>query len=644
MSERITLYKHQKECLEEMIQRFKKEDTICLSWYTGAGKTNIFIELCRRMIEKNPNIKIGISAYLISDIRDQIMNRVEALGLKDKAFKITYDRNTKVIPDRNIYVFNPQTLFKRELDFKFDVLIIDEAHVGLNESTIMIRKIQKTMCKKDCKTLLVTATPWDVLALKQYKDITVLKRPLDVGLKDGLLTDFHLRCEEAQIEFKPEDFSRYGDLMAPAAVRNMTVLKSACIGKMQYLLKNYDKQLGNKVLVICPPGNLSEVAATLKNTFGGLMALQLQHNSNFSMLAHWENTEENITRFKEDPSIRFLFVVNKCSVGFDMKDLTSVVDLTMTRNIKVLAQRTGRIARDNNGVKKSYFYVYDKSLVHDRLDWLIATLIDFTLGHYEGWTTKRAYWRPVVIHNQWSYIHASEVPISEIIRALKNNGGVENSRTLKYMNDARPPTRWTLELAVTKMNEYSSRTEMWDKNPSLYKWFRLNSKETMDKHFPFKTANGMWTKDVVVAAMKTVKSREEFKIKYPGASYFLEKMSSKDRMTFKDKYLPPAKNIRWDDDRVLDLFKKIDDWGDIRLASGARSYIVRAGGTLWWRHIFCKMKGLPLPKKKALFVTKKRAPKARDKERERYLNRKVRYENVTGFAKINKLRKMRKGA
>ena len=73
-----TLTSYQQKCSNDIYKGFDKNKYQCLAWYTGAGKTNIFINLCKKLIGDNPDVKIGISAYLTIDIKEQIIDRLNS--------------------------------------------------------------------------------------------------------------------------------------------------------------------------------------------------------------------------------------------------------------------------------------------------------------------------------------------------------------------------------------------------------------------------------------------------------------------------------------------------------------------------------------------------------------------------------------
>ncbi len=578
----MKLFKFQEQIKTEIQEGFKTRRVQCLASYTGSGKTNILVELCRDLIRDNPQVKIGISAYITEEIKEQIYERLCEFGLKKETQQI--DAITRPSLKKNIFVFLPQSIFRKDFKLDFDYFCVDESHVGLSESSTMIRKIINHRCTKETKILLLSATPWDVVAMKDFADAKIIKRSLDKGFGDGLVTDFKFHAEEAKITFKESDFTRIGDLGKTAIERQMAIFKSACIGKFQYLRDNYDKELDKKCLVICPPGSVGEIAKALAlEVPNGLAYTQIVHGTMKSGIEK-SDTTMNLERFKNDPSIRFLFVINKCGVGFDMVDLNSVVDLTMTRNIKLLAQRCGRIARKNGKQKKHYFYVYDQSLMKGRLEWLVTTMIDFCLGHYDGWTTKTAKYRKTLVGgSQWRYSHPITVRLSDVVKALRSDL-IENQITLEYLKDSGPPTKWNLTKAKEEALKFSSRTEMWKAKPALYKWFRINAKNEMDAIFPLINKIGKWNlktvTEIVLKAKEDGLSRKRFDTKYSGAADWMERHKRKDIL---NNLIKPMFEDQRNEKKILKKMREQTNWAMFR---EDRHWMRINGGVKKWKQIF----------------------------------------------------------
>lgn len=589
----MKLYKHQARCVSELHGLFKVNRAVCLAWYTGAGKTNILSQFVKECLNKDPGIKVGIWSYLTTEIRDQISERLTEFGLKDKHSVVT--RFSKDV-SKPIVVFNPQSVVNKDLKVKFDLFIIDEGHVGVSEACKMIKVIKARYCTKKTNILLVSATPWDTLAMREYKGIPVLKRSLEAGLEDGLINDVRIHAEEANVEFDPKDFNRVGDLTSSAINSKMSVVKSACEAKLSYLLKKYDKDLGKKVLVVCPPGNFGEVARNLAKKFNGLPYLQesiISSLKNTGLSRKELETNPNLEKFKNDET-RFLFVVNKCGVGFDMKNLSSVIDLTMTRNVRTLVQRIGRVARKDGNKPKSYFYVYDKSLLKDRLEWLLCTVIDFGLGAYDGFTTRTAKYHRVDLRKGHQFASPFSSTIKEIVHALKADGAIETRRILKCV-DYDPPEKWTLDKAKEAALKYQDRTEMWEKRPALYKWFRLNAKSEMDKIFPLKHRLGKWHMKSVTELMKRESgklTRNQFKGKYRGVLYFLDvKIDKAKRAELLDKYFPlqQERQPEWTEERAIDVLKNIRKWSRVKGYGRLLKWMEKNGGVKHWQEAWVKL-------------------------------------------------------
>ena len=571
----MNLYNFQKSAVRSILNHFKKNKYVCLAYYTGSGKTHIICQLVEQILSKDPGAKIGISAYFTNEIRSQVIERLHEFGLGDCAVELGVDPFDK---SNAIFVFNPQHYYFNEYkNFKYDYLILDEAHHGIDLSCRLVNDIIVNKLKKTGKGLLVTATPWDFLSQKRFSGMPVMKRPLDKGVEDGLITDFELILERAKIRFEPEDFTRVGDVSSNKILLKHSVIKSSCFGLMDNIVKTYKGKLGKKVVVICPPGNSGEIAREMAIRYSGLAFLEKTTAAGF-------NTSENLDVFKNDPHVRFLFVVRKCTVGFDMKELDTVIDFTMTRNVKTLVQRIGRIARKNGSQKKKYIYCYDESLTEHRRAWLFMTVADFSLGYYDGYTTKTAkYYGP---RSFAALRFSNPAPsILKIIRELKKARNLETAHEYKYI-DAKPPRQFTAALAQKLAKTYSSRHDMFKKDPSLYKWFRKNNMALLDKIHPRVNKPGYWTEKRVISCLKKSKSRADFNKRFSGAAYWLYKNN---KQHLKDEYLPEHNSrAHWkDEENIKAALRKMKSFSEVRRHHSGLRHRMRKDGTRYkWQRWF----------------------------------------------------------
>ncbi len=163
----ITLNEPQAACVKDIHRILLKEKQLCLAWYTGSGKTNIFLQYCAEMIKAYPDIKIGISSYLTKEIKEQVYERALTFDLGTKAHMVMVRKN--IPTDKNLYIFNPQTLYRAEdLEIKFDLIIVDESHIGTQDPRMMIRTIIDNYSHNQTRYLFCSATPWDFLAVDEF--------------------------------------------------------------------------------------------------------------------------------------------------------------------------------------------------------------------------------------------------------------------------------------------------------------------------------------------------------------------------------------------------------------------------------------------------------------------------------------------
>lgn len=107
---RYPIDQFQIEAVDEILRNLETNPKQILAWYTGSGKTNIFLEVARKLLRKNPKIKIGISAYLHTNIKSQTSKRAEQFLDHHEVINAGVQSDGRY----GVYIFNPQVLYKRE--------------------------------------------------------------------------------------------------------------------------------------------------------------------------------------------------------------------------------------------------------------------------------------------------------------------------------------------------------------------------------------------------------------------------------------------------------------------------------------------------------------------------------------------------
>lgn len=504
----------QKNVVKEILSSFKNKKNFLLSWYTGSGKTNIFLEIIEELTKNNPKVKIGVSCYMQRNIKIQTVERA------DEHYDFhsqTINSFSKIDPASKVFFFNPQVFFKKpNNNLKFDYLIIDEAHVGLAESTNLYDYLIENFCHSKTRFLLASATPWDVLENPLVKESKMSMRSMEVGVQvDKFLTNFKINIEGIDLKLKRDNFSRTGDIKETYVKANFELFKKITTEKALSIISK--KNLGQKTLIIVPPGNKCEIASELAKLIGD-SALCLVREG-LGKVREQDKETFVINEFKNNPKIKFLIVVNKCQLGFDMPNLTSTIDLTMTRNIKLLIQRWGRLARIDRSqhLDKKYFYVIDNLMSSDEAEWILGTSVEYAMGAWvDNHRPNRSIFRKKTkIFGFTEGFKEREISLEDLMLIYKGQTH-RTHKEMSFIENSKLSGYWTKELLLKKVKEYKSRTELSEKNRYLYNKLKKLYPEDLNILFPYLKKPTEMTKEDLVREAKKYKTRGEFKGKYRG--------------------------------------------------------------------------------------------------------------------------------
>ena len=354
----MKLFPYQSKTVKDIVQGLEDGVNQVLAFYTGSGKTEMFLEVIQRLQKKHPRAKIGVACHFFTEIKEQTSQRANFEH-------ITLGGKERKIGSGNIYVFNPQFFRFNELKYKFDYLIVDEFHFGMSRKGNTYQNIFDRACKGNCRYLFVSATPWSAMTHELFKDAKIHVRGLDKGfLHDKRVNDFEVFCEKYNM--RPE-YNSNQEITTAFLKANMDDYIAMCLVKLHKTIKEFPSKIGSKVLVCCPPGENRAIAKAVAAFLGEDAVLHIGKG---------EGQEIEFKRSKK----RFLVTVNKCQAGYDFPEMDTIIDLTMTRNIPVLVQRLGRLARYAKKRTKRYHYVYDERLRPEQVEWIFSITIDYANG------------------------------------------------------------------------------------------------------------------------------------------------------------------------------------------------------------------------------------------------------------------------
>lgn len=124
----ITLRPYQEAAIDTIMAAMPTDQTILVQAATGGGKTIIFSELIKRLLNQWPNIRIGILAHrreLITQAKDKLLKvwPDAPIGIACASVSNEIETSTPVV------IGSVQTLARRTGTTEpFDIVIIDEAH------------------------------------------------------------------------------------------------------------------------------------------------------------------------------------------------------------------------------------------------------------------------------------------------------------------------------------------------------------------------------------------------------------------------------------------------------------------------------------------------------------------------------------
>ena len=161
----IILRPYQEECLEVLEARLGEKKNVLLEMATGGGKTIVFSFLIKRILERDPDARIAVSAHrqeLVTQAKEKLFKVwPESYGLIGTACASL----ERVETDYSVVIGSVQTLARRSFPRPVDLLIIDEVHRVPRLSSGKTSQYRELIGgvrdrNPDARVLGVTATPY----------------------------------------------------------------------------------------------------------------------------------------------------------------------------------------------------------------------------------------------------------------------------------------------------------------------------------------------------------------------------------------------------------------------------------------------------------------------------------------------------
>lgn len=339
----MELRDYQQEFIKKIRESLKSHKRICCVLPTGAGKTVIFSQICRMVLEKNPCGRVLIFVDT-EELMVQAAQKISKLGLTVYQLSANHKKN-KVIPYAHCYVCMVQTFLRREYQDLLNsssLIIIDEAHI-LRFAALF------DMIDSSKIVLGFTATPISASKKnpmkKYYSDIVVGAQIPDLIEKQYLsrcrifevVDNISFKIDKKTGDFEEKEMMSFFDTpkIYSGVCENIT------------LYANDDK-----IIIFCV--NVEHAKKTymelVENGFGERTKLVVASEMT-------KEIREDVINFYRNTKNGIIVNVNILTKGFDVEDINSVFVLRATTSVVLWLQMCGRGSRVSS--EKQEFKIFD---------------------------------------------------------------------------------------------------------------------------------------------------------------------------------------------------------------------------------------------------------------------------------------------
>lgn len=287
----------------------------------GFGKTEVAIEVVSKLVAEGK--RVLVLAHATTVLRT---NFVDRLGR----------RRPDLLEHPNVAVHIPQE--HRRIVGRFDLVVVDEAHEFYEVENGLVERLVKKVGAQ--QVLLLTGTPFCFTRRGLSGHYVSLQELHEMGRA----ADLRVELATAAFKLREEDWNSDQETRT-----SVSFSSSATARTMEGILRAYPRLdwKSGKTLIYC------RSRAMAKHVSSFLTARQIKHLASFHEDGDGGQRVEDFRQGKAP----VLVVVRRGRLGFDMPALSTVIDLTMSRNPAVIFQMMCRLVRvpEGNGVPEKTF-------------------------------------------------------------------------------------------------------------------------------------------------------------------------------------------------------------------------------------------------------------------------------------------------
>lgn len=454
--------KYQKDIVIEIMLYLMKPEIRKVGAFVncGLGKTFIGADVASLYLKEGK--RVVISAYALKEIKETWLNKILDFKLispadlqvivpaydiskyKGKYKDVLFTTQENLVEERRVIIIIPQSVTK--LKYPVDLFIIDEIHEYYEVNTLegdgRLKKIIKEASHSNTKILGLTGTGFEMVEegefSKDNSDVAYVIRDLSFALDQKAILPVTISMEYFNFPLEENCYKKSGDLKGSGVKKLSSRLKLNSVGK-KVLKSKVSKSLqldfildkvegSNKTLVIVPRGE--DLNTSICSYINRYMRNKLNIENSCVMKTSKQKSPLNDQvekEFRNNPSVKFMVVVDMCGTGWDFENLDNVIDLTFTKNIKLVIQRMSRPCRLSAGKSPHYFFCTDQTKEFWKVPVFLMKCINLT--------TKDGILNPNEARKEIIY---PEDLINQVETLEGRNGSIDLGDIRQYFKDKNP--------------------------------------------------------------------------------------------------------------------------------------------------------------------------------------------------------------
>lgn len=531
-------YSYQARLVEDCRAGLDADGRVVLAAGCGAGKTRMACDIIEPYLRDGA--RVLVIAHGLCEIREQWRAVLESRGHRPAVLVgSSGDREAQL----QLGLFRA---FQGSAENAYDLIVIDEAHHFYFGQTIQSLVARNSGAKQ----LLLTASHgefnrrgWPVVYMSQIE-----------LLEHGAIMDPLVELVETEEDFRDYLDSK-GDLK-----RSYKWTRANLERDVRTILAR--AETSRKTMIACHNQEAArQVVARLKQ---GMPPHAVALST-----TDYDPDGEGVQRFRTDRRCQFLVVVQRSILGFDMPQLSLIVDMTGSENVDRIFQLLGRCLRPFEGKRPTYLKLAPKAHV-EWYGWVMNACMYLAVP--ENYRAYKSKWReiPIAVEPDEGPAASEEdgvprVPrrkvkiprygdillairtgspqkwttlnkVAALYRGVDPEGKKEQLKNLLAARRLRPSSGTVLGTALESYTYPMSSSY----DPS----FASEMRELDGGIFPLEPGWFGWSEKKVRAAASKCKHRSELYKRYPGAYNFAKK-----HIGLND--LMPNKLPRWDWGRAI---------------------------------------------------------------------------------------------